>query len=43
MKASRFPEHIIFLLVIILSLAFLLLAAISPSDFLDVNAVYQGF
>lgn len=43
MKATRLTEPLIYLAVILLSLAILLLLAISPAGFLDTSAVYQGF
>jgi hypothetical protein len=43
MRITPILERVIYLLVILLSLAVLLLAAISPPGFLDLNEVYQGF
>ena len=43
MKTSPLAKSLIYLLIILLSLAFLVLTALSPREFLDVNSVYQGF
>jgi hypothetical protein len=42
MKTTN-TEKVIYLLVIVLSLAILGLMAISPETFMEVSAVYQGF
>jgi hypothetical protein len=43
MKATPIIEKLIYLLVILLSLAILTLIAISPAAFLDVSSIYKGF
>jgi len=43
MKAAHCIEPVVYLLLIVLSLAILLLVAASPPGFLDTSIVYQGF
>jgi hypothetical protein len=43
MKTSPAIKAIAYFLVVLLALAILLLVAIAPPDFLDINSVYQGF
>jgi hypothetical protein len=43
MKTTLRAEQIIYLLAILLSLAILVLAYISPADFMDTESVYKGF
>jgi hypothetical protein len=43
MKTTPVIENLIYLLLIILSLAILTLVAIAPDDFLNTGAVYRGF
>jgi hypothetical protein len=43
MKSRFATKHLVYLLVILVSLAIFILAAISPTAFLNVNSVYQGF
>jgi hypothetical protein len=43
MKATPNTEKVIYLFVILLSLAILGLMAISPDTFMQISAVYQGF
>jgi hypothetical protein len=43
MKATPNAEKFIYLLIILLALAVLVMVAISPSNFLNTGAVYQGF
>ncbi len=43
MKATLRAEHIIYLLVILLSLVIFVLAYISPADFMNAESVYKGF
>ena len=43
MKATLLAEKIIYLLVILLCLTILVLAYISPADFMNTQSVYKGF
>jgi hypothetical protein len=43
MKTARYIRCIAVILAVLLSLAILYLAAISPPEFLNINSVYKGF
>jgi len=43
MRATQLREPLIYLAVLLLCLIILTLVAISPADFLNISAVYQGF
>jgi len=43
METRQPTKSLVYLLVILLSLAILILVAVSPPDFLNINSVYQGF
>jgi hypothetical protein len=43
MKAIQFIKLITLLVAVLLSLAILYLVAVSPPEFLNINAVYKGF
>jgi hypothetical protein len=43
MRATSFIEKIFCLLIIVLALAIMTLVSISPAQWSDINAVYQGF
>jgi hypothetical protein len=43
MSVTQLTERAVYLLLIVLCLAALLLAVISPAAFMDAGAVYQGF
>ena len=43
MRNRPIIEQAVWLALVLLALFILLLAAVSPPEFLDVNSVYQGF
>ena len=43
MKATHITEKVIYLLIVLLSLAILALVAISPEGFLNTGSIYRGF
>ena len=43
MKTARYIKLMALVLTVLVSLAILYLAAVSPPEFLNINSVYQGF